>query len=222
MDHVGREAPTAARWLAWATAVLLAVAGVSASVVQARNDGSGDAYVSAAGGATSTLDVPTSTSSTTTTVARPATSTTVARTTTVPKAAAAVLAAIASTTAPPTTRPPASTTSTTRPATTTTVPPTPTSTSTSTTTSTTIPAPALLTIVNDHPGAMVVTVNGTTTEVAPGQQAGPVQVTAATTGSDAVALHTVADATCQAGGVGAFFQAGSRYQIGRASCRERV
>jgi hypothetical protein len=68
----------------------------------------------------------------------------------------------------------------------------------------------------------VVTVNGKATEVAAGQQAGPVEVTPAPKGSDAVQVRAVADATCVAGGVGAFFQAGGRYKLtitaGQAAC----
>ncbi len=222
MDTEAREFPTAARWLAWVAALLLAVAGISASVVEARNGRSDEAFVSAAGGSTSTIDVPAS-STTTTTVVRPSTSVpppTVARSTTVPKAAAAVLAAIASTTVPPTTTPPATTTtSTTRPPTTTTVPTT-TSTSTSTT-STTIPARASLSIVNDHPNAMVVTVNGgDPVTVERGKPAGPVQVTPRPT--DTIEVHAADDTTCKASDAGSFFQAGRSYTLtivaGQAAC----
>jgi len=69
---------------------------------------------------------------------------------------------------------------------------------------------------------MVVTVNGRSTEVAAGQQAGPVEVPPATTGSDTVAIRAVTDVNCQTGGVGAFFQTAKGYRLtitaGQAAC----
>lgn len=216
------EAPVTARWLAGAAGALLALGVVSAGMVNGGDDGGGR-VVAAAGRAGSTVAVATSTSSSTT-VVPPRTSTppsTVARPTTVPKAASALLAAIGSTTttAPP---PPPSTT-TTRPAVTTTAPTVPSSTSTTSTstststTSTTVAPRATVTIVNEHPNAFVVTVNGRPFEppLASGERIGPVEITLPGGADDTVSLEAVSDPSCRVVVTRDLFQPGGthRYRI---------
>jgi hypothetical protein len=216
VDDLG-DPPTTARWLAWATAILLIIGVVSAGVMNIAGGGSDDGLVTAAGRDGGTFVVPT------TTVPLPVPSTqsptpasTIARSTTVPKAAAAVLKAIASTTTT-TTRPPTATTTTTAPpVTTTTVKPLPTTTTTApapTTTSTTVPLRAALTVANDLTQTFVVTVDGRTFELAQGQEAGPVDVTLPAGGNDVVEVHAKDDAACTVGSTSHLFQPGSSYRL---------
>jgi len=209
-----RETPAAARWLAWATAVLLAFGVVSAGVVDVRDgDFDGD-VVSAAGGTPRTVEVPYSSTTTTavtslppvTSVPAPA----IARSTTVPKAAAAVLAAIGST-APPTAQPPPATTPTTR------APVTPTTATTPTsipaTASTTVPGRAAVTLANEHPNAFVVRVDGRDFELDPGEEVGPVDVALPADGVDVVEVRAVADPTCARTERRDLFQPGGRHRL---------
>lgn len=212
MGEEMRETPTAARWLAWATAALLVFGVVSAGVVDVR-DGNFDAdVVSAAGGPARTVEAP---SSSTTTVASvpPVTSTSlpaIARSTTVPRAAAAVLAAIGST-PPPTAQPPPATTPTTR------GPVTPTTATTRTsipaTTTTTAPGRAAVTLANEHPNAFVVSVNGRDFELDPGEELGPVDVTLRADGDNVVEVRAVADPTCLLTDTRDLFQPGGRHRL---------
>ena len=197
---------TMARWLALTTTVLLAVGVISAGVVDARGSASDARVVTAAGNTAPTVDAP---SSSTTTTAPPAVSpvtqappSTVARSTTVPKAAAAVLAAIA-TTAPPTTRPPATTT---------TRAPAPPTTSTTVTTTTTVPRRATFDFVNDHPNAVVVTVNQQRFDLAPRERLNDVDVALATSGTDTVDVLVVGT-TCFAEKAGDLFQPNGSYRV---------
>ncbi len=199
--------PTTARWLAWTTAVLLVLGVVSAGLVGAGGSGSDAGVVSAAGNTTPTVDVASS-STTTVPSAQPPVSqappSTVARSTTVPKAAAAVLAAIG-TTAPPTTQPPATTT---------TRAPVPPTTATTATTTTTVPRRATVTFVNEHPNAVVVTVNRRSIDLAPGQQE---VVDVALDDKDNVAMEVriaqIPASTCPATKVPAQFRPGGRYRL---------
>lgn len=207
MDQGLEEGPTTARWLAWATVVLLAVGVVSASIVDAGGPGADARVVSAAGGTPGTVDV--SPGSTTTVASQPpATLTppsTVARSTTVPKAAAAVLAAIAST-APPTTQRPPATTTTRPPVSSTTVP-------TTATTSTTVPGKATVTLANRHPNVTFrVTLDRQVFELKPFDEKRDVVVTLGPNGNYVIEAHAVVDDTCGQGDSGAF-QAGGRYLV---------
>ena len=197
--------PTTARWLALATAVLLAVGVISAGVVDARGSGSDASVVTAASNTTPTVDVPSSSTTTVPSALPPVTQappSTVARSTTVPKAAAAVLAAIG-TTAPPTTQPPA-TTSTRAPA-----PPT---TATTATTTTTVPRRATFDFVNDHPNAVVVRVNQQRFDLAPGERRDDVDVVLAASGMDRVDVLVVGT-TCFAEKAGDLFQPNRSYRV---------
>ncbi len=197
--------PTTARWLALATAVLLAVGVISAGVVDARRSGSDPSVVTAASNTTPTVDVP---SSSTTTVpsalpaVTPAPPSTVARSTTVPKAAAAVLAAIG-TTAPPTTQPPATTT---------TRAPVPPTTATTATTSTTVPRRASATFVNRYPDDVVVTVGGRSLDLARNEEEGPVDLALEANGSATIDLQ-VAGAECTKTTVRGLFEPGVVYRL---------
>ena len=205
MDEGVPVTPTTARWLAWTTAVLLALGVISAGVVDAGGSGSDAGVVTAAGNTTPTVDVP---SSSTTTVrsplppVTPAPPSTVARSTTVPKAAAAVLAAIG-TTAPPTTQPPA--TSTTRA-------PAPPTTATTATTSTTAPRRATFDFVNDHPNAVLVTVNQQRFDLAPGARLDDVDVPLSASGRDIVEV-TVVGTTCFMREAGDLFKPAGSYRV---------
>ncbi len=216
MDELG-DPPTTARWLAWATAVILTIGVIAAVALNVGRHSAADNVVTAAG----TVDPPTTVTVPPVPPAQPTTAppSTIARSTTVPKAAAAVLKAIAST-APPTTQPPpVTTTATTRPPATTTTsttaaPTTTTSTSTTSTstTSTTVVTKATVTIVNEHPVDVIVTINGQAFPVAVGQQVGPVDITPAITNIDLVRVRTAADPLCGTDDV-EDFQAGVRYRI---------
>ncbi|MGI8806642.1 MAG: hypothetical protein ACR2KK_02065 [Acidimicrobiales bacterium] len=205
-----REGPTPARWLAWATAVLLAVGVASAAVVGARDPGADGSVVSAAGSTAGTVDVPGSTTTTVPFAPPPSTAvppSTVARSTTVPKAAAAVLAAIGST--PTTTSPPAATTSTTRPPVTST---TVTTSPTSTTTPTTVPGRASVVVANRHPNAFLVKLDRQAEfTLEPGTDRN-VDLPLGTDGNYTIEARAVADPTCGLGDSGAF-QAGGRYRV---------
>lgn len=209
------ETPGAARWLAWATAVLLVFGVVSAAVLDVQ-DGAFDAdVVSAAGGNARTVEVPSS-SATTVTSMPPVTSTSVpaiARSTTVPRAAAAVLAAIGST-PPPTAQPTPATTPTTRaPVTPTTATTTTSIPATTTTTTTTAPARAAVTLANEHPNAFVISVSGRDFELDPGEEVGPVDVALPADGDDVVEVRAVADPTCALTERGDLFQPGGRHRL---------
>lgn len=212
MDERIRETANAPRWLAWAALVLLTVGVVSAGVVDAR-DQPDDGLVRAAGGSPRTVDVPSS--STTTVTSLPLVTSvpppTISRSTTIPKAAAAVLAAIGSN-APPTTQPLAANTPTTRPAVTPTTAAT-TPTTTMVTTPTTVPRLVTVTVVNEHPNAVVVTVNGREFRLEPGAEVGPLDLPLPANGNDVVDVRSVIDPACGLSDVSDFFQAGGRYRL---------
>lgn len=214
MSEEMRETPGAARWLAWATAVLLVLGVVSAGILDVR-DGDFDAdVVSAAGGTARTVEAPSSSTSTTTVTSLPPVTSApvpgVARSTTVPKAAAAVLAAIGST-PPPTAQPsPAVTPTTSAPVT-----PTPATTTTSipATTSTTAPGRAAVTLANEHPNAFLLNVNGRVFKLEPGEEVGPVDLALLPTDNDVLEANAVADPTCVRTEAADFFQPGGRYRL---------
>ncbi len=225
MDDRVPQTPGPALWLAWATAVLLAIGLGSAAVMNVRNNRPDQATVSAAGRASAAVDVPTATTRVPdpppVTAAPPPT---LARSTTVPKAAAAVLAAIASTTTPAiqppqattttqTIGPPVTSTTATTATTAATAPTAPPPTTSTSTTSTTIPRPASVTIANNVGYAVSVKLNGTVVEVQPKTKAAPVDVSPDPKGNDTVAARAVSDDRCTGLATGGPFRAGSRYQL---------
>jgi hypothetical protein len=108
-----------------------------------------------------------------------------------------------STTAAPTT------TTTAAPVTATTAKPKP------TTTTTTIPASmARVTVVNNYPASMVVSMNGVKVTVAANSRKGPFAVKPkATDGNDVVTLARADDPTCGTGGAGGYFEAGRAHEV---------
>jgi len=98
------------------------------------------------------------------------------------------------------------TVTTAKPATTTTAKPT---------TTTAIPADkASVTIVNNYPATMVVSVNGVSQTVGAGQRKGPFAVTPkATDGNDVVTLRRSDDPSCGTGSAGGWFDAGGKYEL---------
>jgi len=71
--------------------------------------------------------------------------------------------------------------------------------------------PAMVTLVNEFPGAVSVNLNGTRYSLAGGQSAGPVAVTPSASGNDVVELNTATDPTCGLGDSGGYFRAGRDY-----------
>ncbi|HET7720614.1 MAG TPA: hypothetical protein VFK43_11645 [Acidimicrobiales bacterium] len=177
---------------------------VAAGVAVVDDDRPGRAVVSASGDR-SGIDV-TSTVTVTLPVEASTPPTTTATTTTLSKAAVDVLNAIAGSTT--TTRRPATTTTTRPPAATTTVP-TPT---TAPPTTTTLPAPFRATLVNEHPRAVVLTVNrGLPFSLAPGQTIADVEL--AFKGGDLVQVWLAEDTKCGVSDSGEIFKSGGRYRV---------
>jgi hypothetical protein len=199
------QAPRSTRFLALAVGALVLAGVVSAGVLVADHDGPTAAVVSAAGGQSGTVDV-----TSTVTVTFPAQSstsgTTVVTPTTLPKAAVDVLNAIAGSTT--TTRRPATTTTTRPPAPTTTVP-TPTSAPTSSTTA--APAPFTATLVNEHPEAVVLNVNGRNVPLTPAQTV-DVELPISPRG-DLVQVRLAGDDKCGVSDSGVIFSPGGAYRI---------
>lgn len=197
MQDLG-EPPTTARWLAWATAVLLIIGVVSAGVMNITGGGSEDGVVTAAARSAPEVDPASTTtlSSVPPSTVRPPAPTS----TTVPKAAAAVLKALG-TTAPPTTQPPATTT-TTRPATTT----------TSSTSPTTLPPKATVSVRNELTRPFLIKVNGVPVTVDPGKQSAGLQLDLPTV-TDAVEADALGEPACEAGVLGDLFRPGLTYLV---------
>ena len=220
MDQGLPEAPKAVRWLAWVVACLLLAGLVSAGVLVAGGDRPGSAVVTAAGDRT-TIDV-----TSTVTVPVPPSSTpptTVATNTTRPRAAMDVLNAIGSTTT--TTRPRATTT--TRPPVATTTVPTPTTaptTPTTPTTSTTAPAQFTATLVNEHPRAVSLIVNGRPFSLRPGQSLR--EDLPISSRGDLVQVRLADDDKCGVSDSGVIFRAGASYRVaivpGETPCKDVV
>ena len=202
MDQGLPEAPKTVRWLAWVVGCLLLAGLLSAGILVAAGDRPGSAVVTAAGDRT-TIDV---TSTVTVPVPPSSTPTTVPTTTTLPRAAMDVLNAITTTTtrsrATTTTRPPVATT---------TVPtPTPTTAAPSTT-STTVPR-FTVTLVNNHPHAFVLVVNGREFPLEPGQTTEPVDLPVAR--GDLIQVRLPEDPkNCGVSDSGVIFQPGARYRV---------
>ena len=200
----GLEAQRSMRWLAWAVGCLVLAGVVTAGVRVADGDRPSRAVVTA-GDQSGTVDV---TSTVTIPLPIPSSTTppsTVATTTTLPKAAVDVLNAIAG-----------STTTTRRPATTTTRPPAPpTTASTPTTaapatTSTTTPRFSA-TLVNNHPDAVLLSVNGQPFPLAPGQTL-DVELPLSARG-DVIQARLAGETSCGVTDSGEIFRAGGRYRM---------
>lgn len=110
--------------------------------------------------------------------------------------------------APPTTTPP----TTAAPAPATTAKPRPT---TTTTAKPVIPADhAAVTIVNDYPSAVIVTIQGVRHDVPKGGRKGPFAVKPkAVDGNDVISVERADDRTCGTGGASDFFSAGGTYEV---------
>ena len=191
------------RWLALAAACLVVVGAVAAGIRVADGDRPGRAVVSAAGGQPGTVDV-TSTVTVTLPVQPSTPSPNDQTTTTRPRAAVDVLNAIAGSTT--TTRRPATTTTTRPPAPTTTVP-TPT---TAPSTTTTV-GRFRVTLLNNHPNAVEVIVNGRPFPLAPAQEVADVELPLSSRG-DVIQVR-VAGQDCGGTDSGVIFKAGASYNL---------
>lgn len=196
----GAEVGRTMRWLACAVACLVVVGAVAAGIRVADGDRPGRAVVSAAGDQSGTVDV---TSTVTVTVpVQPSTPSTPETTTTLPRAPVDVLNAIRSTT---TTRRPATTT--TRPPAPTTTVPTPT---TAPSTTTTV-ALFRVTLLNDHPSAVELVVNGRSFPLNPAQEVADVDLPLSSRG-DVIQVR-VAGQDCGGTDSGVIFKAGGSYDL---------
>jgi hypothetical protein len=116
------------------------------------------------------------------------------------------------TTVPPTTTTVPAPTTTAAPPTTAVPRPTTTKAPVTTTTPTTA-AGVRLTVVNQHPFAVKLLVNGRTFTVAPGQQVGPTAITRAADGNDIVELSLVAEPSCGSGDADTYFPRPGSYRM---------
>jgi hypothetical protein len=186
VDEGLHEPVKATRLLAWLAAGLL-VAGAASAGAVSRDNRAEDRIVSAAGGGVAGVDAPTTTAE----VAPPPTTAAavIASTTTAP--------APTTTAAPPTTKAPRPTTTTTRaPATT-----------------TTKPTGVRLTVVNQHPSAVKVTVNGRSVTLAPGEHSAPVAITMGANGNDVVEASLVQEPSCGTGDADTYFPTPGNYTM---------
>lgn len=179
MDDGLHEPVKKTRLLAWATAALLVMGVAATGVVGAGNDGADRRIVRAAGSAEG-LVPPTTLAEV---VPPPATAVAPPTTVPVPKPRP---------TAPPTTQPPRTTT--TKPLVTT--PPT---------TAAPVAGGVTVNVVNQHPLAVAIEVNGSTFTLAPGQQSGPVAIQRYPHGNDIVEVSLVQEPTCGMGDAGGYF-----------------
>ena len=187
MDEGLHEPVKATRLLAWLAAGLLVAGAVSAGAVGGSNAAEDRRIVSAAGAGLAGVDAPT----TTVEVVPPPTTAApvVSSTTTAP--------APATTVAPPTTKAARPTTTTTKgPATT-----------------TTKATGVRLTLVNHHPSAVKVTVNGRTFTLAPGEMSGPVGITTESHGNDVVEVTLVSAPSCGTGDADSYFPKPGSYTL---------
>lgn len=114
---------------------------------------------------------------------------------------------------PPTTAAPVVALPTTAPAPTTTAPRPTTTTTKAPATTTTKAAGVRLTVVNQHPSAVKLTVNGRTFTLAPGQQSGPVSITMAASGNDVVEVALVQEPSCGTGDADRYFPKPGGYTL---------
>jgi hypothetical protein len=107
--------------------------------------------------------------------------------------------------------PPTTTTTTVAP---TTTAPRPTTTTTKAPATTTTKAAGVrLTVVNQHPSAVKLTVNGRTFTLAPGERAGPVAITTPAHGNDVVEVTLVQEPSCGTGDADSYFPKPGSYTM---------
>jgi hypothetical protein len=70
-----------------------------------------------------------------------------------------------------------------------------------------------LTVVNQHPSAVKLTVNGRTFTLAPGERAGPVAITMAANGNDVVEVALVQEPSCGSGDADSYFPKPGSYTL---------
>lgn len=179
VDDGLREPIKATRLLAWVVAALMVAGIVSAGVVSGRDDGAGGRVVAAAGVDAGGVEVPTTEAVTTTTSTVPPPVTVPPTTTTLPPTTTTVKR---TTTVPPTTKPPATTSTTTA----------------------AVPG-VIVTVVNEYGRAVVLTLNGRTFNLAPGQQVGPVAIPRYAHGNDIVEIKVVDEPGCGNGDADGYF-----------------
>ena len=184
MDDERHEPVKATRLLGGLAAGLLVAGAVSAGAVGAGDDSPDRRVVTAAGAGVSGVDAPTTT-------AEPVPP---------PTTAAPVVSSTTPAPAPTTT----STTAPARPTTTTTKAPA---------TTTTKAAGVMLTVVNQHPSAVKVTVNGRVFTLAAGQRSGPVAIARADHGNDVVEATLVQEPSCGTGDADSYFPKPGNYTM---------
>ena len=186
MDEGLHEPVRATRLLAWLAAGLLVAGAVSAGAVSGNDDAADRRLVTAAGAGLG-VDAPTTTAES------------------VPPPTTAAPAVSSTTTAlAPTTTAPRPTTTAPRPTTTTTKAPA---------TTTTKATGARLTVVNQHPFAVKVSVNGRTFTLAPGERSGPAATTTAAHGNDIVEVTLVQEPSCGLGDADRYFPSPGSYTM---------
>ena len=216
MDDERREPLNKARLVAWLTAGMLAAGVVSVGAVNAENEAE-ERRVVAAGRAADGVELPAPVGQfgppvTPPLFLPPPTVEPVPTTTATPRP---------TTTAPATTQPPRTTT--TEPAvvavtapTAVTTPPTTAAQATS----------ATVNVVNEHPQAVTVKVNGRAFTLGPGQQSGALTLARADHGNDTVEVSLVADPSCGMGDADHYFAKGGSYRMavvaGRSVCQGGV
>ena len=186
MDEAKQEPVKATRLLAWLTAGLLVAGAVSAGAVRAGSEDADRRIVTAAGAGLGGVEAVTTT---TEFVPPPTTAAVAPPTTTAP--------APTTTAAPPTTKAPRPTTTTTKaPATT-----------------TTKVTGVRLTVVNQHPLPVKLSVNGRSFTLAAGEKAGPAAITMAPGGNDVVEVTLVQEPSCGTGDAGGYFPTPGDYTL---------
>lgn len=113
---------------------------------------------------------------------------------------------------PPTTALPVTSTTAAPPPTTQAPRPTTTTTKVPATTTTKV-AGVRVTVVNQHPSAVKLTVNGRTFALAPGEQSGPVAITMSASGNDVVEVTLVQEPSCGTGDADSYFPRPGRYTM---------
>lgn len=189
MDEDVRPGRMPRRWVAWATAGLLAAGAVTAGAMARQNDGDEDQIVAAAGTVEGGVEVPTTVTTVFTPPLPPPPTTALPATTTTAKATT-------------TTKAPATTT-TTKAATATTVRPT----------TTVTVAGITLTVVNEYPRPVELTVNGVVWTLAPGQSAGPTAVPRFDHGNDIIGIKVLPFAGCGDGDADGYFATPGSYRL---------
>lgn len=206
MDEDRHEPLKTTRLLAWLAAGLLAAGVVTVGLATDRNEAENGRVVAAGQSADAFAPLPPAAEPPPPTVAAPTT----------------IAASKPTPTAPPTTQP--TRTTTTKPAVT--------LTSTTTAVASAPSAPAgpvfsvTVNVVNEHPQAMHIRVNGKTFTLSPGQQSGPVMIVRYDHGNDIVEASTVQEPTCGMGDADGYFPTPGSYRLavvaGRGLCPNGV